>query len=331
MTKKKAIFNTSWFKLEKYEGLKQLDAKGWYAQIQARRALNNKIKSNKQLHNSFFIVGYECQMWLAGQQHQADLKKDKQAILQSAITAYGEDAQIHTNNLSWDRLNEIYQELSLEQLNGTQAGETISRMRKGVDYNGISATEVQAALLINEVKRLTKNPIVVGNNSWWDQPLKELPHEYDGAAVCSYDDETYPITTSSWDEIKLVAINTTATDMQIRNDFDRWLKGFRQASPLPTSKARRKGRANKKPLDETDFREWIDYKVIPYLDLTLIAEAEGKKIKRTSGNAETSIDTLIFTKSEYSSETISKEVVPRAKSLLADKTFHQLYLQLLNR
>jgi hypothetical protein len=314
MANKKAEFNTDWFKLERYKGLETLDAKGWYAQIQARRSLNHQIESNRELDGSFFIVGDESHFGLAWQQ------QIKQSILEDG------KAKIHTNNLSWERLNYVYKKLGLEHLDGMQTSKEITRRRTGGEYDGISGCEVQAALVVKDIERLKKNPIVTANNSWLDEELKGLPNQYDGAAVCSYDDETYPIMTTSWDEIQLVAINTTATIEQIKKDFDAWLEGHINANPLPTSQARRKGRANEKLLDEADFYQWRKYKVIPYLDLTLIAKAEGKKIQKYSRPGQCMVKLI-----DYSARTIGKEVETRAKSLLTDKTFHQLYLQLLNR
>lgn len=66
-----------------------------------------------------------------------------------------------------------------------------------------------------------------------------------------------------------VVVNLSATDEQIKNDFAHWLTHYRQAINY---------QHKKKLYTQVDFDYWVEYGVIPYLDLVLIAKIEGKKI-----------------------------------------------------
>jgi hypothetical protein len=84
----------------------------------------------------------------------------------------------------------------------------------------------------------------------------------------------------------VICINLMASEDQIRDDFNHWLINYRKhleisgrKKPL-TKKDIKIGNLNQKekPFTQKDFDSWVEYKVIPYLDLTLLAEYEGKKI-----------------------------------------------------
>jgi hypothetical protein len=66
-----------------------------------------------------------------------------------------------------------------------------------------------------------------------------------------------------------VSINLFATDKQIKKDFSDWLKKTRQLTNI---------KSQKKLFSQVDFDYWIEYGVIQYLDLVLIAKIERKKI-----------------------------------------------------
>lgn len=66
-----------------------------------------------------------------------------------------------------------------------------------------------------------------------------------------------------------VVINLSASDEQIKNDFSHWLTHYRQAINYQHLKML---------FTQADFEYWVEYGVIPYLDLVLIAKIEDKKI-----------------------------------------------------
>ena len=66
-----------------------------------------------------------------------------------------------------------------------------------------------------------------------------------------------------------VVIDLYATDEQIKKDFAHWLANYRKAVDI---------QPQKKLFAQADFDHWVQYGIIPYLDLVLIAKIEGKKI-----------------------------------------------------
>jgi hypothetical protein len=78
-----------------------------------------------------------------------------------------------------------------------------------------------------------------------------------------------------------VNINLSATDTQIKKDFNHWLRRCRKETGhydhAPKKKSQKK-LANKELYTQKDFDEWTEYGVIPYLDIVLIAKIEGKEI-----------------------------------------------------
>lgn len=68
-----------------------------------------------------------------------------------------------------------------------------------------------------------------------------------------------------------VNINLTASDEQIKNDFNKWLSETRKIT---------KAKNQKKMLKQADFDRWIRFGVIPFIDLSLVSKVE--KIKTTN-------------------------------------------------
>jgi hypothetical protein len=66
-----------------------------------------------------------------------------------------------------------------------------------------------------------------------------------------------------------VEVSLLATDEQIMSDFHYWLTGYRKAISYES---------HKKNFTDKDLSEWIEYRVLPYIDLMLIAKLEGKSI-----------------------------------------------------
>jgi hypothetical protein len=66
-----------------------------------------------------------------------------------------------------------------------------------------------------------------------------------------------------------LVVHLNATDEQIMKDFRHWLTEYRKAV---------EHEAHKRNFTDKDLREWVEYRVLPYLDLMLIAQLEGKSI-----------------------------------------------------
>lgn len=112
----------------------------------------------------------------------------------------------------------------------------------------------------------------------------------------------------------ILTVDINASDQQLKNDFEEWLKDFRQTT---------KYEAEKKSIAPNALRKWAKHKVLPYLDLTLIAEAEKKRLTQNKlGNLlfpeEVEVDTT---------ERIRATVAPLAEKLLDRKTLAVLMVQ----
>jgi len=117
------------------------------------------------------------------------------------------------------------------------------------------------------------------------------------------------------DHQAIVNINLFATDEQIKQDFTDWLENSRRMTDI---------KPQKKLFSQVDFDYWIEYGVIQYLDLVLIAKIEGKKITQNQ------LARLIFP-NEYNIdivERLRKVTKPTAESLMKNKTYKSLSVQL---
>lgn len=73
-----------------------------------------------------------------------------------------------------------------------------------------------------------------------------------------------------------VSIDLTASDEQIKSDFERWLKKYRKF--YYPKKHKIKIAENFRNFTISDMEEWNDLRVLQYIDLTQVAEFEGKEI-----------------------------------------------------
>ncbi len=111
-----------------------------------------------------------------------------------------------------------------------------------------------------------------------------------------------------------VVVDLSATDEQILTDFRHWLSTFRKVIGIT---------APPRNFDERQFKDWIDSRVVPYIDLTLWTQANNIIItQNTLGEAlfpdEDSIDTT---------ERIRRTVKPKAEHLLREETARALEYQ----
>ncbi|MFI3157510.1 MAG: DUF6387 family protein [Methylococcaceae bacterium] len=117
------------------------------------------------------------------------------------------------------------------------------------------------------------------------------------------------------DSLAHVAINLAATDEQIKNDFTHWLTHYRKAVDI---------QPQKKLFNQVDFDYWVKFGVVPYLDLTLIAKIEGKKITQNK------LAQLIFPDEIDVDivERLRKVTKPTAEMIIKSETYKTLSAQL---
>lgn len=132
----------------------------------------------------------------------------------------------------------------------------------------------------------------------------------------------------------VATINLSATDEQIKNDFNHWLINYRKqvglVNRLDKGKSKKKEKEDvikapeSKLIAQDDFDYWVKFGVIPYLDLMLIAKMEGKRITQNQ------LASLIFP-NDYdvgTTDRLRDTTKPMAERLINQKTHKTLLAQL---
>jgi hypothetical protein len=106
-----------------------------------------------------------------------------------------------------------------------------------------------------------------------------------------------------------VTVNLSAPDEQIKKDFSNWLANCRQETDI---------KSKKKLFTQADFDHWVEYGVVPYLDLMIISKIEGKKITQNK------LAHLIFPE-EYDVDRVGRlrQVTKPAAESIIDNEIHR--------
>ena len=128
-----------------------------------------------------------------------------------------------------------------------------------------------------------------------------------------------------WDSISTIAhvtVDLCATDEQIESDFSHWLLHYRTA----TGHCVPKKKTHEKLFTQEVFNTWIKNRLVPYLDLKLIAEIEGKTITQED------LGVLLFPDKTGTDIEIkmSQTVKPDAEELIKKENLSLLVNQLMS-
>lgn len=114
-----------------------------------------------------------------------------------------------------------------------------------------------------------------------------------------------------------VTVDLTASDEQIMSDFRHWLTEYRKVMGYESKKNNFTNR---------HLLEWVKYRLLPYIDLTLIAELKGKTIPQAK------MANLLFGDWEEKPvnivERLRKVTAPKAEWLLDESTLRVIEVQL---
>ena len=112
-----------------------------------------------------------------------------------------------------------------------------------------------------------------------------------------------------------VYVDLNATDNQIKENFNSWLKNKRKVTERNVSK---------RCFTEIDFSRWEKHKILPYIDLKLIAHSEGKTLTQSK------IGDLLFSSDKVIERPLKvrKTVKPLAEKLLTTKTICAMQSQI---
>jgi hypothetical protein len=112
-----------------------------------------------------------------------------------------------------------------------------------------------------------------------------------------------------------VTIDLTATDEQIMSDFRHWLTEYRKAIGYES---------HKKNFTDKNLSEWVEWRLLPYIDLMLVAKVEKKEITQNKAAR------LIFS-DEYEVDIVDRlrrTTKPKAEWLMSKKTQQAIKIQL---
>ena len=119
------------------------------------------------------------------------------------------------------------------------------------------------------------------------------------------------------DRLGNITIDLTATDKQIKSDFSRWLTEYRKTIDYESYKTN---------FTDKDLSNWVKWRLLPYIDLTLVAAIEKKTITTVE------IGKLIYPDTERHfvdiTERMRKTVIPKANWLFRNETLQALRAQI---
>lgn len=271
-------FDTSWFKLDKYDGLNDLDLFGWYSLINTRYWIHNCF-------NDLFYDPY-CN------------DSDKAKIL--------------------NRINECIKE------NPIEAGSNVDREQWRIENYGelkypFNTYSVQSATasdmnymgtheLLDDVWRT----IEAEDDCPTEQGLKLMMTPYD---ILLRDYQREHTHWSQYADTAHIRIDLSATDEQIKKDFNHWLSEYRKVVGYES---------RDKKFTEKNLGDWIKWRLLPYIDLTFIAKFEEKDITHVKAAG------LIFP-DEYDTdrvERIRRTTKPKSEWLMSNETISAIELQI---
>ncbi len=283
-------FDTSWFDLKNYEALKTMSIEDWQKLLGERYEFHGHVDSCRRGFNELFYEQgfyFKCDFLDSSVPPEELYKKITSLLKQGVITNFGLG--------SYPLLRPLNNPMALgSSINNLTVHDVVEmsndhRLHYEVDTH-------------NGKKKFQKD-----QKHWQEMLSKPFDDGHDGCAK--------------------VKIDLYATDEKLKKDFDQWLKHIRKATGyydnIPKQKSQKK-LSNKEQYTQEDFDKWIQYGVIPYLDLMLIAEIECKEITQVK------LGNLIFP-GVYNIDLagrIRQVTKPLAEQLIKNKVHKTLLAQL---
>lgn len=269
-------FDGSWFKLEKYDGLKELDLLGWYQQIIAREWLlsvkprtdrskkqfdASRLEFLKQIKeiNPIFESGYDFQKvnprlylrkigdtnrWISGYKYSFNT-----ATVQS--TTLGRIRKLGTKkefDEIWKLCDDLY--LSAGDSNIPQlVEEPYDLINLKYDYFQIESIKYNQYLdneFVESLESMSKDDKIEA-----DMVLNE-----------TYQNKFHKLYAN-------ITVDLNASNEQIIIDFTHWLRSYKKAIGYKTQKT---------TFTTDNFKNWITDKLLPFIDLHLIAKLENTEL-----------------------------------------------------
>ncbi len=289
--------DTSWFDLKNYEAFKTMSTEGWIWQLQARDHYHRE---------ALFCLTIKENASLLPIEHN-DADKSLAFILDELKPGIIRDHKyypndFHDNRAKWIVDGRSFDTASVESLTSSR----LWRMTQNNKLKHVWDACQHADNLFSEAGFNDEGDYISAGDLSNDlEEIITAPHDFHIKQYSNFDIEPEAH----------VVINLSATDEQIKNDFSHWLTHYRKAINY---------QHKKKLYTQAAFDYWIQYGVIPYLDLTLIARIEGKKITQNQ------LARLIFP-NEYDVDIIGRlrqVTKPEAEQLIKNEIHRTLSTQL---
>jgi hypothetical protein len=289
--------DTSWFSLEKYNGLKDLDLSGWRQQLFTRRSISevllspseyvefykNDSKEGKESEESKELrleSIKQFQHWLNAQKGRKEssveqAKRDFEQLKNNPIFSLDEKNTINPNESNYKY---PFNTLSVE----STPAKIIHRLGTAYMLNNVWSSCDRFSMRINIT----------------DIEKESINTPYDLLCI------NHGINETNW--LANVMIDLSAPDKQIKLDFSHWLENYRKAIKYQPIKGY---------LPDIDLLGWEKNCLLPYIDLKLIAKIEKKTISSAA------IAKLIFTdETKDFTDRVKRTIPDKAKILLMLRT-----------
>lgn len=118
-----------------------------------------------------------------------------------------------------------------------------------------------------------------------------------------------------WNGVAHAAIDLSATDQQIMNDFQKWLTNSRKVLSC---------KSNKTNFSDKNLSDWVQWRLLPYIDLMIVTNAEKcvltqAKAARLIFNDEFDVDIV---------DRLRRTTKPKAEWLLSGNTVEAIGIQI---
>lgn len=286
-------FDTSWFDLSKYDELKNLDLLNWCCQIWARQHLFDYFVNPD---NKEFISTDDSRLLLDNMLLRAQSIKSHPIIVDDGMA---------------DLYRRDQQELNDGWLNRDAYPFNSHSIRNVTLRDVCFASDYLPDILLDMFG--TEEPVLNVDATDEDSELAQKPFSW---CLGNLDDTASDYINTS-DAYSWVEVNLNASDEQIVKDFQRWLVGHRKAIEHFSTP---------KNFTVKMFNDWIDWKLLPYIDLMIVAKQEKKSITQSK------IARLIFP-NEYDvdiTERVRRTTKLNAEWLMRWETLLAIHNQVIN-
>jgi len=156
----------------------------------------------------------------------------------------------------------------------------VDAIMNGYSFATASVNSLSSSDLLGMANNQSLNPVWNAcKNMWGDffseedpddnyQKIANTPHDFNILKHSNYESETHKAH---------VVINLLASDDQIKKDFKHWLTNYRATLDIFNHEEKYIPYTKQKFFSKSLTDYWLEFSVIPYIDLILIAKIERKK------------------------------------------------------